>query len=183
MPAPLGLMDRIIGTLSSSFQWDGVAGPLVKNVAGKLSTRDSVDGADAEVLGADPTEAQAFVTRAYGDANYAGEATAVKTIRKPLALITIASSSTIPGSARVLESRMEIATPYDGAATWTVAKTVGGVPVIQALDATETTFANAYVERQDTDWTATASTVTWTVGGAPTVGAAAGLVKYAEPGT
>lgn len=106
------------------------------------------------------------------------------TIRLIRLAITNASSqssaSQIPANATVVETTLDIVTPYSAGATITVGQT-GTATLLQAATDNLATVAGQYQTMQDVAWGATPLAVLVTVGGTPAAGAGFCLVKYSVP--
>lgn len=151
----------------------------IKNDSGAFEMRNNDDTAYVITRGLDPVGAQDYVTKAYGDANYAGEATAVKVIQFSIALVSVGSTATIPTGAQVFKAQLDIDTAYDNSATIDLGNAATADLI---LDQTENdpSFVASYLKEQNTNWPLTEN-VEAVVGNAPTVGASTATVWYAEP--
>lgn len=151
----------------------------IKNNSGVVEMRNSDDSAFVITRGLDPVGNNDYVTKGYGDANYAGEATAEKVIQFAVALVTAASTAQIPDDAQVFKCQVDIDTAYD-AGTIDIGD---GTTPDKIMDQTEIDVATiaSYIKEQNTTWDDGPATVTATITGTPTVGASTVTVWYAEP--
>jgi len=90
------------------------------------------------------------------------------------------SSSQIPANATVVETTLDIVTPYSAGATISVGQT-GTPALLQATTDNLATVAGQYQTPQDVAWGASPLAVLVTVAGSPAAGAGFCLVKYSVP--
>ncbi len=91
------------------------------------------------------------------------------------------SASSIPASARIERTDVEITTPYSGGGTIAVGKAGGTADLIQATTDNDPQTSNIYSVPQDTSWGAGAAAVRTTIAGAPAAGAGVVSVWYSVP--
>jgi hypothetical protein len=105
----------------------------------------------------------------------------LREIRYPITnAATQDSASQIPANAQVVETQVEIVTPYSGGATISVGQ-AGSLTLLQLTTDNLATVAGIYETPQDVAWGAAALAVRTTVGGAPAAGAGFVIVKYTQP--
>jgi hypothetical protein len=90
------------------------------------------------------------------------------------------SASQIPANAQVVETQVEIVTPYSGGATISVGQ-AGSLTLLQVTADNLATAAGIYETPQDVAWGGAALAVRVTVGGAPAAGAGFAIVRYTQP--
>ena len=152
----------------------------IKNNAGVVEMRNAADGAFVITRGLDPVGNEDYVTKLYGDTNYAGEAIAEKVIQFSVALITASSTAQIPDNAQVFKCQIDIGTAYDNSATINVGDGTTPDLIFDELELDTATQAS-YIKNQNIVWVDGPATVTATVGNTPTLGASVVTVWYAEP--
>ena len=173
---------KLRGFVGSIFQL-GLTGPQLKPISGGvLEIRDDTDAAYAITRGLDPVGAQDYVTKTYFETNNAA-ANGLTIVEMPLALATKVSTAAIPDNATIHWAQIDVTTAYDTASpTFKVTRTGDATAV--ALDSTDSNLKkiSIYDVPQRTDWGSTgAGTVTATLVGAPTVGAAMLVIAYSTP--
>jgi hypothetical protein len=120
-----------IGIDGPQIAWDSAAdasADRAKMLRGDQTAETSV--VYSKLAGADPTAAQDFVTKTYGDTNYSA-ATSSKAIEIPLVKgdvsSTVSSTTQIPAGARVISVRIRVDEVFDNADnTVTVGNTAQG---------------------------------------------------------
>lgn len=90
------------------------------------------------------------------------------------------SATQIPANAQVIETEVEIVTPYSGGATISVGQS-GSLSLLQSTSDNLATVAGTYQVPQDVAWGGTPLAVRTTVGGAPAAGAGFTIVRYTLP--
>jgi hypothetical protein len=90
------------------------------------------------------------------------------------------SASLIPANAQVVETQVEVVTPYSGGATISVGQ-AGSLTLLQLTTDNLATVAGIYQTMQDVAWGGAALAVRTTVGGAPAAGAGFVIVRYTLP--
>lgn len=92
----MNLFSKLLGTVSSFFQFGGPAAPGLSNDggSGNLGAYNSAQSSYVNVRGADPIVSNDFVTLEYGNANYGGGSSGVPLI--------VSSTYTIATNTRVL---------------------------------------------------------------------------------
>jgi hypothetical protein len=90
------------------------------------------------------------------------------------------SANQIPANAFVVDTRVEVTTPYSGGATISVGQ-AGSLTLLQLTTDNLATVAGIYQTMQDIGWGAAALAVRTTVGGAPAAGAGFVIVQYTIP--
>jgi hypothetical protein len=118
------------------------------------------------------------VAGAWTAASGAGASGSLRVIR--LAITNAASqssASTIPANAVVVDTKVDITTPYSAGATITVGQT-GSAALLQGTGDNLATVAGVYETSQDVAWGASALAVLVTVTGAPAAGAGFVVVQY-----
>jgi hypothetical protein len=90
------------------------------------------------------------------------------------------SASSIPAGARVVETVVEVVTPFSAGATIEVGR-AGSLALLEATTDNNPLAAGLYAVPGDVDWGGAALPVRTTVGGAPAAGAGFVLVHFAEP--
>ena len=101
----MGFFKNSIGTMSEFFQIGGPSGPLVKNNAGVLQTRNSDDTDFSRLQVATPTADQDAVTKLYAD-----------TLEKPLIIARQADTSASLPANTAVRGFVVVTTPGSGAA-------------------------------------------------------------------
>src|SRR5512137_2319893 len=110
------LFEKLKGIIGNYFQFDGGDGPQIHNNAGVVEMRNAADDGFVITRGADPADPNDYVTKHWYDEHPA--AGAVQLIRFPIGTnATYNSMTEIPDDAYVLQSQVEITTPYSVAAT------------------------------------------------------------------
>ena len=173
---------KIRGTIGSLFQV-GLDGPQLKKISGGVfEARDDTDAAYAIVRGLDPVGAQDLVTKNYHDNNNAS-ANGLTLVAMPLALATKVSTGTIPDNATIHWALLDVTTVYDTASPTFEIKRTGDATVIPIAAAdSKLKKLGIYETPQRTSGGVTgAGTVTATLVGSPTVGAATLLIAYSIP--
>lgn len=173
----LGLWQKIKGTTETVFQI-GLNGPNVKNNAGALEARNAGDNAFAVLRAGAPAAGDDLTTKAYVDGL---SGSAVREIRLPIALASVASASKIPANGIITEVLLNVITPYSGGATMQ-AGLAGTLDALFGTSDVNLQQVGAYRFSADLVWGALAG-VTVTLAGAPTAGASTLTVKYAVPDT
>lgn len=90
------------------------------------------------------------------------------------------SSTLIPANAYVVDTRVEVTTPYSGGGTIAIGQS-GSTTLLQATTDNLATVAGTYETPQDVSWGGTAKAVRTTVGGAPAAGVGVVIVQYCVP--
>lgn len=173
---------KIRGTFETLFQL-GKGGPQLKNNAGVIELRNSVDGAFVIGRGLDPVAANDLVTLGYFNANNAA-AVDLQVAQMPLALATKVSTDALPDNAIIFGARLEVTTPYDAGALWNIRRTGDASKNPLANGDSDPATAGIYDNPNHTSWGSTgAGTVTATLTNSPTVGAAMLYIFYATAPT
>lgn len=170
---------KIRGTIESLFSI-GIDGPQLKKNGDVLEVRDATDADFQITRGKDPVGNNDYVTKQYFDANNAA-AQGLTYAKLAVGTSTVVSSSALPDGAIIRECVLDVETAYDGSATIDVKRT-GGSPSIMGTADNKATKLGTYAVPQISDWGSSgAGTVTVTVGGTPTTGAATVYVGYTTP--
>ena len=178
---------RTKGTMQTTFQI-GKAGSLIKLNGVALEARDAADAAYVNITALDPTAAQHVLTKNHFDTVAPGvaPAPAISSVALTLGFASpVVSTGTIPDSAIINRVVLDITTAYNTSdATVLIDRTGDGTKILLAAaesdldDADTPTFQSFDVF----SWGATgAGTVTATIGGTATAGAATLRVYYSTP--
>jgi hypothetical protein len=171
---------KLRGTFETLFQL-GKGGPNLKNNAGIIEHRNNADAAFVIARALDPVAANDLVTLGYFNANNAA-AQGVNVAKMPLLLATKVSTAAIPNSATVVATFLDITTAYDAGATWLIRRTGDAGKVLHGVADNDAAVIGTYDVPQALDWGVTgAGTVTATLAGVPTVGAAMIYIFYTTP--
>jgi len=172
---------KIRGTVETLFQL-GLTGPQLKNNSGIVEMRDATDAAFVITRGLDPVGNNDYVTKLYFDNNNAA-ANGLTVVALPLALATKISTAAIPDNAIIRWAVLDVTTAYDTASpTFNVQRTGDATVVPHASTDSNLKKIAQYEVPQITDWGSTgAGTVTATLAGSPTVGAAVLYIAYTTP--
>lgn len=172
---------KIRGTIETLFQL-GLEGPQLKNNAGVIEARDQDDAAFTIVRGLDPVGANDLVTKNYFDTNNAA-ANGLTVVCMPLALASKTSTAAIPDNATIRWAVLDVTTAYDTASpTFEIERTGDATKVAHATTDSNLKKVGQYEVPQVLDWGSTgAGTVTATLTGSPTVGAAKIYIAYTTP--
>ena len=95
-------------------QFATATGLIVKDNTGTLQVTAADGTTLVEVQGAPPTAGSSFVTKTYGDANYAGAAAASKPYKITGTTSTVTGSALIPANSIVTSVVLTITTALDG---------------------------------------------------------------------
>jgi hypothetical protein len=175
----MAFWSKIRGTFETIFQI-GKNGPQIRNSSGALEARDSSDAAYAIMRGLDPVGAQDFVTKTYFDTNNAA-AQGLTYVSLALSTSGVVSVGTIPNNATIRDVVLKVSSAYNGGATWAFARTGGGASIMASGDNDALTVGEYHVP-QVTSWGSTGDpTVTATLTGTPSSGAATLLIGYVTP--
>jgi hypothetical protein len=175
----MSVFSKLRGTMEQLFQIGGPTGSQLKNNVGALEGRNSADSGFAIVRGATPIAANDLATKAYVDAGAIATDGGVQTIRIPVALATVSSTTTIPANSVIQSTEINVGTPYSGGATISIGQT-GSTALLQATTDNTPQSANLYGVEEDVSWGASPLAVLVTVSGAPAAGAAAVIVRYVQ---
>lgn len=146
-----------------------------KNNSGAWEARNDADAAFILVRGATPVGANDLTTKAYVD-SATGTGADVLEIRFALAQATASSATSIPIGAIVIDTEIDVTTPYSVGATISIGQT-GSVSEFMATGDNNPQAAALYQTHQDTS-AASTNPVLATVGGAPAAGVAQVIVRY-----
>lgn len=177
----MSFYSKLRGTAELLFQL-GLTGPQLKNNAGILEFRDDTDAAFVIARGLDPVGANDLVTKQYHDNNNAS-ANGLTIVKMPLALATKVSTAAIPDNAIISWAVLDVTTAYDTASpAFEVERTGDATAVLHGTGDSNLKKVGQYEVPQVTDWGVTgAGTVTATLTGSPTVGAADIYIAYSIP--
>lgn len=158
----------------------GLGGPQVKNNAGVFEMRNPTDTGFVVTRGSDPVAANDYATKEYVDGG--GASGAVQLIRFTIGTGAAQTSVTqLPANAFVIETTVEIDTPYSAGTTISVGQTGGSATLFQATGDNLATSADTYVSpNQDIQAAASPATVSVTIAGGPSVGAGVVLIKFVK---
>lgn len=176
----MSFFSKIRGTFETLFQI-GKNGPQLKNNAGVIENRNSVDAAFVIARALDPVGNDDLVTLRHFNANN-DAATGVTVVQMPLALATKVSTTVIPDDATILDAIIDVTTAYDAAALFNVTRT-GDVTVNPIADGdSDLATIGTYHVPQTQSWGTTGTgTVTATLTNSPTVGVAVLYIAYVTP--
>jgi hypothetical protein len=172
----MSLYSKIRGTIEALFQL-GLGGPQLKNNAGNVEVRNPTDTAFVITRGADPIGPNDYVTK-----QSLGSLTGTQYIIQYAIGVgaTQDSLTTIPANAIIMDTKVEITTPYSVGATINVGQP-GNLTLLQLTTDNLPQAVGLYQTMQDVAWGAAALVVRATIGGAPVAGAGFVTVQYAIP--
>jgi hypothetical protein len=177
----MSFFSKIRGTIESLFSI-GIDGPQIKNNAGIIEFRDDTDAAFVIARGLAPVGDNDLVTKKYHDDNNAS-ANGLTIVKMPLALATKVSTAAIPNNAIISWAVLDVTTAYDTASpTFEIERTGDATVVVHGTSDSNLKKIGQYEVPQVTDWGVTGlGTVTATLTGSPTVGAADIYIAYSIP--
>jgi hypothetical protein len=175
----MSVFSKLRGTMEQLFQFGGPTGSQLKNNVGALEGRNSADSGFAIVRGATPIAANDLATKAYVDSGAIAADGGVQTIRIPVGLTTVSSTTTIPAGSLISVTKEDVSTPYSPGATISIGQT-GSPSLLQATTDNTPQSANLYVVEQDVSWGASPLAVLVTVTGSPAAGASTVIVSYVQ---
>ena len=173
----MAVYDKIRGTIESIFQF-GLGGPNLKNNAGVIEARDAADAGFAQLRAAPGSNGNDVATISQVPVN------GLAVIAVPFSFAdaggTVTSAAQIPAGAKVMESRVDIETAFDAAATIDVGDGTTASKWQADAELDEATV-NTYAKRQQTP-NAAATNVVVTVGASTaTAGQGTAYIFYATP--